>query len=145
MKKWIVRILIAVLVIGAFAAVGFVGYRVGLGHGAQLSGDVDKNTVRGAEPFHRGGMPDFQFGFQGREFQRGFQEHGFQMRHRGGFGFMPPFMPLIQVALLGLMIWFAYKMFKGNGWTLSLARVQSVENLKAETDSPKEKSGETDS
>lgn len=144
MKKWIVRILIAVLVIGAFTAVGFVGYRVGVSHGAQFSSDVDKNPARGAEPFHRGGMPDFQFGFQGREFQRGFQEHGFQMRHRGGFGFMPPFMPLIYVALLGLMIWFAYKMFKGNGWTLSLTRVQPIENPQVETESPKKESAEKD-
>jgi hypothetical protein len=144
MKKWIVRILLAVLVFGAFAAVGFIGYRVGLSHGAQFSGDVVKNTPRGTEPFHRGGMPNFQFGFQGRDFERGFQEHGFQMRHRGGFGFMPPFIPLVHVALLGLIIWFAYKMFKGNGWTLSLTRVQPIENLPVETEASKKKSAKKD-
>lgn len=145
MKKWVVRILVAILVIGAFAAVGFIGYRVGLSHGAQFSGDVVKNTARGSEPFQRGGLPGFQFGFHGREFQRGFQEHGFQMRQRGGFGFMPPFISLVQVALLGLIIWFAYKMFKGNGWTLSLTRVQPVDNLPVETESPKKKSAKKDS
>ena len=144
MKKWIVRILLAVVVIGAFAAVGFVGYRIGLSHGAQFSGDLPKNIVRGAEPFEHRGMPEFQFGFQGQDFQRGFQERGFQMRHRGGFGFMPPFMPLVYVTLLGLAIWFAYKMFKGNGWTLSLTRVQPVEHSSTEAETPKKKSAKKD-
>lgn len=119
MKKWIVRILVAVLVIGAFAAVGFVGYRTGFSHGAQVSANPD-NAPRFAERFHRGDLP--KSGFHQRDFNRGFPEREFQRPHRGGFGFFSTFMPLARVALLGLVIWIAYMLFKGNGWTLSLTR-----------------------
>lgn len=144
MKKWIVRILIAVLVIGAFAAVGFVGYRAGFSRGVQSSGNFEKGP-RVTEPFHRGGMPEFQFGFQDRDFNRGFPQREFQMRHRGGLDFFSPFMFLVRIALLGLVIWLAYMIFKGNGWQLSLTRVQPTESIKTETESPKKKSSKKNS
>lgn len=143
MKKWIVRILIAVLAIGAFAAVGFLGYRVGFGHGARSSVNLE-NLAPFAERSERDKMPDAPFGFQNHEFQRGFPQREFQMRHGGGFGFSA-FMFLGRIALLGLIIWLAYMIFKGNGWQLSLARVQPVESLKTETESPKKKTAKKDS
>lgn len=140
MKKWIVRILVAVLVIGALAAAGFVGYRLGFNESVQFSGNRD-NAPRGAESAHRGAMPDFQFGFHGR----GVQQRGFQMGHGvRSFGFALPLFGLIKIALLGLVLWLAYMFFKGNGWTLSLTRVQPVESLKAETESPKKKTVKKD-
>lgn len=119
MKKWIVRILVAVLVIGAFAAVGFVGYRIGFSHGAQVAGDFE-NAPRFAQPFQRDEAPGFAVGSH----QRGFPDRELQKNHRGrGFGFASPFFALIKIALFGLVIWVAYMLFKGNGWTLSLTRV----------------------
>lgn len=124
MKKWIVRILVAVLVIGAFAAVGFVGYRVGFSHGAQFAGDFE-NGPRFAQPFQRGEAPGFAF----NPHPRGGPDREFKMTHRGrGFGFASPFFVLIKLALLGLVGWVAYMLFKGNGWTLSLTRVAAPQN-----------------
>ena len=129
MKKWIVRILVAVLVIGAFAAVGFVGYRVGFSHGAQFAGDFESGP-RFAQPFQRCDAPEFAF----NPHQRGGPDREFKMTHRGrGFGFASPFFTLIKLALLGLIAWVAYMLFKGNGWTLSLTRVAAPQTPPATT------------
>lgn len=137
MKKWIIRILTAVLVIGAFAAVGFGGYRLGFSRGAQVSGNFE-NAPRFVQPFPRDEMPGRMFGSP----HRGFPDREYQMMRRGGnFGFGLPFFFLIKVALLGLVIWLAYMLFKGNGWTLSLTRVATPqappEAKPAEAPSPK--------
>lgn len=143
MKKWIVRIIVAILVLGAFAGVGFTAYRMGYSHGARTSINVEKMPPL-AERFEQGKVTDFQFPFHDREFDRGFPHREFEMRHRGGFGFFSPFMFLARIALVGLVIWFFYMMFKGNGWQLSLTRNQPAENLKAETVAPKKKSTKSD-
>ncbi len=137
MKKWITRILIAVLVIGAFAVVGFGGYRLGFNQGAQVSSNFE-NAPRFAQPFPRDEMPGRMFGSQ----HRGFLNGEYQMTHRGrGFGLIPPFFGLIKIALLSLVLWLAYMLFKGNGWTLSLTRVAAPqtppEAKPAEAPSPK--------
>lgn len=115
MKTWIIRILIAVLVIGAFAAVGFAGYRIGFSHGAQFSGN--ENAPRFTQPFHRGGMP---------EFADGFHQRGFHMTpHARGFGLASPFFALIKIALLGLLVWAGYKLFTSAGWQLTFTRQEA--------------------
>ncbi len=121
MKKWIIRILVAVLVLGTFAAVGFVGYRLGFAHGARVT--RDGNRLPPIARFERGG-PEWIPG-QGidHSFQRDLPRGGFVMRHRGGFGIFPPLISLAHVIFLGFVIWLAYMLFKGNGWQLSLTRV----------------------
>ena len=138
MKKWIIRIIVAILVIGAFAGVGFTAYQMGYSHGAQASVNIE-NKPPFAEHFDQGKMPEFQSRFPDRGFDSGFPHQEFQMRHHGGgFGFFSPFMFLARIALFGLVIWLIYMMFKGNGWQLSLTRNQPTENL-VETDTPKKK------
>lgn len=141
MKKWIIRIIVAVLVIGAFAGAGFAGYRIGYSHGAQATDDGNK--IPPFARFERGGpevLPGFNHRFE-PGFDRGFsRDGGVVMRQRGGFGFFSPFMLLARVALLGLVIWVVYILFKGNGWTLSLTRAAAPQTPPAtdriETASP---------
>ena len=135
MKKWIVRIIVAILVIGAFAGVGFAAYHMGYSHGARTSVNIG-NMPPLADRSEQGKVTDFQFPFH----DRGFPHREFEMRHRGGFGFISPFMFLARIALFGLVIWFFYMMFKGNGWQLSLTRHQPTDRLKADTDAPRKKS-----
>lgn len=120
MKKWIIRIILAIVVIGAFAGVGFTGYRVGVVRGAQVSGNF-VDVPRFAERFHKDDLSEFQFGFHrnDRGFQRNFGPGGF---HSRGSGFMSPLFTLLKVAVLGLIAWGAYKLFTGNGWQLSFTR-----------------------
>lgn len=129
MNKWIIRIILAIVVIGAFAGVGFAGYRLGLSQGVQLSGTFD-DAPRFAERFHKGAMPDFEFGFNHNErgFHRGPGNRGF---HGRGFGFISPLLVLFKAAVLGFIAWGVYKLFTGNGWQLSFTR-QPVETPPAQ-------------
>jgi len=121
MKKWIVRIILAIVVIGAFAGVGLAGYRLGLNQGAQFSGKFDVGP-QAMERFHKDGMSEFQFGFHhnDRGFHSGFGGPG--GFHGRGFGFMSPLFVLLKVAVLGLLAWVGYTLFTRNGWQLSLTR-----------------------
>lgn len=131
MKIWIVRILAVILFLGALAAAGMAGYRVGYLHAAQAS--VNSDDVPRVGRFHHGGFDMPKFGDQtGRGFQHDFHSGNPMLSHRGGFGFSP-FGVLFKVAFLGLVIWGVYLLFKGNGWQLTLARVQPL----AEQTSPK--------
>jgi hypothetical protein len=59
-------------------------------------------------------------------FGLGFSNNHLAMMNRGrGFGFFPPFQFLFLMVILGLFIWFGYRLFKGNDWQLSL-----TDNLK---------------
>lgn len=120
MNKWIVRIILAIVVLGAFAGVGFAGYQLGVRQAGLFSGSFD-NGPRFAERFHKDGMPEFQFGFHrnDRGFMREFGPGGF---HGRGSGFMSPFSVLLKLALLGLIALGVYKLFTGNGWQLSFTR-----------------------
>lgn len=120
MKKWLIRILLAIVVIGAFAGVGFAGYRIGFKQGAQFSGNFDE-APRFVERFHKDGMPEFQFGFHRDErgFDRGFGPGGF---HGRGFRFASPLFFLLKVVVIGLLAWGVYKLLTGNGWQLSFTR-----------------------
>ena len=147
MKKWIVRIIIAVLIIGAFAGVGMVAYRVGYQQGAQGTGaglsfmfDHFGRFNQGSQ-FRQDDMPQFHpgmnSGFDHRSMP-GFGDGRFGITRRGGaFSFFSPFHFLFSILLVVLVIWLGYKLFKGNGWQLSLTR-QSVSNETA-PDEPKKK------
>ena len=136
MNKWISRLIIAVLLIGALAGIGITAYRFGFQQGAQTTGTE---------------APQFLHRFDGRDMPQflpfrdnhNFGNNRFPMMERGrGFGFFSPFLLLVKVALLGLVIWFGYSLFKGKGWTLSLTR-QSVNN-ESEAVTPKNDAGNTE-
>jgi len=139
MKKWIVRIIIAVLIIGAFAGVGMITYHVGYQQGAQGTGVGLPFIFGHAGRFGQSSQmhPGFDNDFNHRSMP-GFGNSRFNvMNHGRGFGFFSPFRFLFSVAFLGLVIWFGYRLFKGNGWQLSLTR-QPASNETA-PDEPKKK------
>lgn len=144
MKKWITRIIIAVLLIGAFAGVGMFAYHVGYQQGTQgINGGMPSLYNRSEQfnqnpHFGRNEMPQFHPGFnQGPE--RRFGNDRFSMMDRGrGFGFFSPFQFLFRIAIIGFVIWLGYKLFKGNGWQLSLSRQTANDEVESKT--PKKKS-----
>jgi hypothetical protein len=147
MNKWLSRIIIAVLLIGAFAGIGVVAYRVGYQQAIQAAAKGAAPLSNRAERFNQ--MPQFHPGFNNPGFSRGPQQgfgyNHFGMMERGrGFGFFPPLYFLFGLILLGLVIWLGYKLFKGNGWQLSMTR-QSANSVisEEETKSSKKKAAKS--
>ena len=135
MKKVLLTLLGIILVLGVLAGAGFVGYRFGYMQGAAANIDGTSLPALRDRGFGPQGMPMHSFG---NNFERrfnnmpGHQDFGFMERGRGGgFGFFSPFRFIVQIAIVGLIIWLAYKLFTGNGWKLSLTH-QTVENPKVE-------------
>jgi hypothetical protein len=127
MNKWITRIIVAILVIGALAGFGITAYRLGHQQGAQGTGEDISLFFNRPDGFERDRTPQIIPGRNDRGFNRGpghgFGTNRFMMMDRGrGLGFFSPFQLLFRIALLGLVIWFGYRLFKGNGWQLSLTR-----------------------
>lgn len=129
MKKVILSIIGAVLVIGLFAGAGFAGYRIGYTHGVQASANGDAPLFGRFERFgpERIPMPNF-----GRNFDRGFDHDfprgRFHIMQRGhGFGILYPLMLLSHLAIWVLVIWLIYVLFTRSGWRLSLTK-QPVQN-----------------
>lgn len=126
MRKFLLTLFAIVLTAGVLAGVGFVGYRFGYRQGALVtsSSNGDTNTL----PFTRGNdfewkrMPMHNFGNSvDRGFHPGFGPGGFRMvSHSRGFGFFSPIRFIVQLAVLGLVIWLAYKLL--TGWRLSFTR-----------------------
>ena len=118
MKRILLTWLGIVLVVGVLAGVGFSGYRFGYAQGATAaSGDDALTFLRGnGFEFHRMPMHNFERGM-GPNFQRGFGRVDMLVHRGGGFGFFSPLHFLFQIAVLGFIIWLAYKFF--TGWRLS--------------------------
>ena len=136
MKKVLLTLFGIILVLGVLAGAGFAGYRFGYMQGATANIDGTSLPALRDRGFGLQGMPMHGFG---NNFERrfnnmpGHQNFGFMERGRGGgFGFFSPFRFILQIAVIGLIIWLAYKLFTGNGWNLSLTR-QTVETPKVET------------
>ena len=127
MKKVLLTILAAVVILGVLAGVGYAGYRIGYIHSPQSTGNPPPFFNRHFEPFDQNRMPMRSFG---KEFERGFGPGGSQMMHRGRFGFFSPFMFLGRLIVYGFIIWLIYWLFTKSGWRLTR---QSVEYAKAET------------
>jgi hypothetical protein len=137
MKKVLLTLLGIIVVVGILAGAGFTGYRIGYNHGATASVDGTvtftprlmpmHNFVQGFDPHN---MPMHNFG-KGNErgFNHGFGPGGFGMMGRGMRG--GGIFSLLHIAVLGILIWFAYKLIKGSGWKLSLTR-HAAEAPKAE-------------
>ena len=124
MKKVILSIIGAVLIIGLFAGAGFAGYRIGYTRGVQASANRDALLFDRFERFGPERMPMQNFG---REFDRGsdrgFPHRGFQMMQRGrGFGMFSPLMFLAHLAIWALVIGFVYLLFTRSGLRLSLTK-----------------------
>ena len=121
MRKILLSLLAIVVMAGLFAAVGYAGYRYGYAQGAQdapftaNSDDIPRPGLRPFDNFGPRGMPNRDFGFD-REFQRGFGMRGFPMM---GFGFFSLFRILVQIAVLGLIVWFAYWLFTRSGYRIT--------------------------
>lgn len=115
MKKVLLTLLVVVVALGLFAAVGYTGYRFGYAQGVQTAGNGE--TIRpGSRLFDEFGRPGMDGFGMDREFQRGIRPGGFPMR---GYGFFSPLRFLAQVAVLGLIIWFVYWLFARSGWRLT--------------------------
>jgi len=132
MKKVLLTLLAAVLIIGVLAGAGFAGYRVGYSQGAQASANGNAQTPGRPENFGPDGPPFQNFGRDfDRGFNHGFPRQGFQMMHRGrGFGIFSPFMFLGHIAVWGILIWLVYLLFTRSGLRLSLTK-QPVQNTPA--------------
>jgi hypothetical protein len=120
MKKVFLTLLAVVLVLGLFSAVGYTGYRFGYAQGVQTAanGDTAQPGLRPFDEFGRRGIPNL-----GDRFERGFGPGGFPMR---GFGFFSPLRFLVQIAVLGLLVWFVYWLLTRSGWRLTRT-VQTTE------------------
>jgi len=152
MKKVLLTLLGIIVVAGILAGAGFVGYRMGYNHGALAVSNKTAQLPQQNKDFDQRGMPmmrgfNNEFGLRGMPmhnfgngFERGFGPGGFGMmgRGRGGFGFFGLFGSLLHLAVLALIIWVAYKLFKGSGWTLTRQTVQNTNAESAETDKKNE-------
>ena len=128
MKKVLLALLTAVLVIGVLAGAGFAGYRIGYTHGIQASANGDAPLFGRFERFGPESMPMPRFG---KDFDRGF-DRGFDydfprgrlhMMQRGhGFGIFSPFMFLAHIAIWALIIGLIYLLFTRSGLRLSLTK-----------------------
>ena len=128
MKRVLLTLLGVIVVIGALAAVGFAGYRIGFNQGAGVSANSDiplpvrPDRLGPLEIPHHNFDRDFDHGFQ-RDFPRG----GFRMMRRGGFGFFAPFMFLAHIAIWALIILGIYWLFTRSGWRITRTQ-QTIQN-----------------
>ncbi len=143
MKRAILIILAVLLGVAALAGAGFVGFQMGARHAAAFQPgngkafeqfhrfDKDRNPMR---EFHQFGGPQFE--------QRIGPGGGPGRIHHGGRGFgISPVFFLVKIIALGLVVWIAYNLFKGNGWQLTLARVQPTAEPAKPTQTEKPKKG----
>lgn len=129
MKKVLLTLLSAIVVLGLFAAVGFTGYRFGYARGiaATADGNVPPPQIGSFDAIRPNRMPLQRFDFY-RGFHRGFGMDGFV---RGGipgmgFGFFALWGLLWRIALLALVIWFVYWLFTRSGWQLTRTQATST-------------------
>ncbi|HEU0291844.1 MAG TPA: hypothetical protein VFR47_03865 [Anaerolineales bacterium] len=146
MKRFVLTLLAIILIAGVLAGVGFAGYRYGFQQGALAASNSD--TV--LPPFARGDdfgwkrMPMHGFGpGMPRNFERGWGPGNFGMVGRGGgFGIFPVFGLLIQLAILGFIVWLVYKLF--TGWRISLTPRSVPEGPRVEPAQPVESESKND-
>ena len=145
MRRFLLTLLAIVLVAGVLAGAGFVGYRLGYRQGAQVSVNGAVTVVprlgRGDDfGWQRMPMPRFQ-DRMGPGMRMWIRPGGFEMMPglRGGFGIFRLLGLLVQLAIVGFIIWLAYKLL--TGWRLSLTprtapeatRVERVQTVETET------------
>lgn len=124
MKKVMLTLLAALVLLGLFAAVGYAGYRFGYAQGAQIIANGQAPELRPFDGWGPRRMPMHDFGLD-----RGFGMRGFPMR---GFGFFSPLLFLIRLAVLALILWFVYWLFTRSGWRLTRQTTEPVPPPKTE-------------
>jgi hypothetical protein len=122
MKRILLTLLVILLLLGAFAATGYAGYRFGYAQGVQstANGENPRLGPRPFDDFGPRGVPNFGFG---RDFRRGFGPGRFPMIR---FGYFPPLMFLGQLVVLALIVFFIYWLFTRSSWQLTRT-VQTTE------------------
>jgi hypothetical protein len=130
MKKVLLSLLAALVLLGLFAGVGYAGYRFGYAQGARAAPSTADGQVPELRPFDGWNprrMPMHDFGFD-RRFERGVGMRGFPMM---GFGFFPLIF-LGRIIVLALIIWFVYWLFTRSGWRLTRQTIETAPPPKTE-------------
>ena len=113
MKKFLLTLLILIVALGLLAGAGFAGYRIGVSN-RLTSTDMVPGFGRSFQM-----QPQFM---PRNDFGRNFDHYS--MMRPGGFngrniGFFSPLRAIWNIALLALVIWFAYWLFTKNGWQIT--------------------------
>lgn len=124
MNKVLLALLTIVVVFGLISATGYAGYRLGFAQGMEQRATGAGPDVRPFERMGPGRMPMHEFGF-GRGFHRGFDGSPLWI-----FGFVSLFGLLWRVAIIALIVWFAYWLVTQSGWRL-IRTAQTVESQPA--------------
>ena len=144
MRRFLLTLLGIVLIAGVLAGAGFVGYRLGYQQGTQATSNGDVTLVprlgRGDDfGWQRMPMPRFR-DRMGPGIRMWMRPGDFDMMPGlGGFGIFRLLGLLVQLAIVGFIIWLAYKLL--TGWRLSLTpraapqatRVERVQTVETET------------
>jgi len=140
MKKVLLTLLAAIVVLGAFTAVGYTGYRFGYAQSVRTTaaGDSTPPELRPFDQSRPHGMPMHNFdGRSARGFDRSFGPDGSHMR---GFGFFSLLIFLVPIVVLALIVMFAYWLFTRSGWQLT-RRTQVIETQPTPTEVETEAEG----
>ena len=119
MKRILLILLVVIIALGALAGAGFAGFRMGFERGVATQDDGEPRFF--VERFHKDEIPGLPLGVypHDRGFDRGFGGPiGFHGRNFGS-----PISFLLRIAILGLIVWLVYMLFKGNGWQLTFTRI----------------------
>ena len=135
MKRFLLTLLAVVLIAGVLVGAGFAGYRYGYQQGvlATSNGDMPLAPFARGDDFNWRRMPMHEFG-EGlnRPFRPGLGfGRGIEIRRGWGFVFFPSIGFLVQLAVLGFIVWLVYKLL--TGWRLSLTRA-TPESPRVETE-----------
>lgn len=124
MRRILLALLVIVVGVGLFAAIGYAGYRAGYAQGVQATrnNDAPLPRLRPFDDFGPRGMPRHDFGFD-RGFPRGFGPRGFPMMGFGLFFFLRWLVPLAVLALvIGSIVW----LFSRSGWRFTRQTVSTT-------------------
>lgn len=145
MRRFLLTLLAIVLIAGVLAGAGFVGYRLGFQQGAMATSNDELTVVPRlgrSDDFgsQRMPMPRFQERM-GPGMRMWIRPGGFEMMpgRGGGFGIFRILGLLVQLAILGFVVWLVYKLL--TGWRLTLTprtvpettRVERVQTVETET------------
>jgi hypothetical protein len=131
MKKVLLVLLAAIVVLGVLAGAGFVGYRIGYNQGAASSGNVPSFGF--FERMNPNLMPMHEFD---RDWGPGSSFYRTPMMRRGdiGFNLFYPLRFLWNIAVLALVAWFVYWLFTKSGWRITRQAVREQEVPPARTE-----------
>lgn len=131
-NKWVRWILSALLTFIVLAGVAGAGFRIGLMQGKNIESRKD-----GAAPFfaHPQRFDNNEFNKQLKDSDGGFEHNNRREFNRGiphGFsrGFLFPLFGLIKLAVLGLILWGGYTLYKRSGWRF--VKVNAIETESTE-------------